>query len=193
MNREQLADILRAASMIVDDPQILVIGSQALLGSFDEDELPDAATTSMEVDLAYFDDPAEEKSDAVDGAIGEWSPFHETNGVYARDVSVSTVVLPLGWQDRLVRWSSLSTGRAEAVFLEPHDCVVSKLVAHRPKDLAFAAALLDRELISPTTLAARIETLPDSLDARMRSQLHAWLDAWSVTGVHTCGCGKARD
>ena len=56
MNREQLAHVLRAASGIVDDPEILVIGSQSLLASYDEDELPLAATTSMEVDLAYFDD-----------------------------------------------------------------------------------------------------------------------------------------
>ena len=52
MNREQLAHILRAASTIVDDPNILVIGSQSVLATFDEDELPDAATASMEVDLA---------------------------------------------------------------------------------------------------------------------------------------------
>jgi hypothetical protein len=80
VNREQLAHILRAASTIVDDPNILVIGSQSVLATFDEDELPDAATASMEVDLAYFDDPAEDKADAVDGAIGELSPFHEMNG-----------------------------------------------------------------------------------------------------------------
>ena len=61
MNREQLAHVLRAAASIVDDPNILVIGSQAVLGTFDEEELPDAATASMEVDLAYFDDPTEDK------------------------------------------------------------------------------------------------------------------------------------
>ncbi len=48
MNREQLAHVLRAASGIADDPDILVIGSQALLTSYDEDELPLAATTSMD-------------------------------------------------------------------------------------------------------------------------------------------------
>lgn len=55
MNREQLAHILRAASTIVDDPNILVIGSQSVLATIDEEELPDAATASMEVDLAHFD------------------------------------------------------------------------------------------------------------------------------------------
>lgn len=50
-------------------------------------ELPDEAMASMEVDLAYFDDPAEDKSDAVDGAIGELSPVHEMNAVHAQGVS----------------------------------------------------------------------------------------------------------
>ncbi|MGH3479261.1 MAG: DUF6036 family nucleotidyltransferase, partial [Nocardioidaceae bacterium] len=75
MNREQLAHVLRAASGIVDDPDILVIGSQSLLASYDEDELPLTATASMEVDLAYFDDPDDLKADTVDGAIGELSAF----------------------------------------------------------------------------------------------------------------------
>jgi len=115
VNREQLAHILRAASTIVDDPNILVIGSQSVLATFDEEELPDAATASMEVDLAYFDDPTEDKADAVDGAIGELSPFHEMNGVYAQGVSVRTAVLPEGWRGRVVPWSNQSTGRSGGV------------------------------------------------------------------------------
>lgn len=178
MNREQLAHILRAAASIVDDPFILVIGSQSVLGTFDEDELPDAATASMEVDLAYFDDPNEDKSDAVDGAIGELSPFHEMNGIYAQGVSVRTATLPLGWRDRVVPWSNRSTGGAQTVFLEPHDCVVSKLVAHREKDLVFAAAMLQADLIDPEILDERINLLPTSLDPRVQERLHSWLKAW---------------
>jgi len=142
VNREQLAHILRAASTVVDDPNILVIGSQSVLATFDEEELPDGATASMEVNLSYFDDPIEEKADAVDGAIGELSPFHEMNGVYAQGVGVRAAVLPEGRRGGVVPWSNQSTGRALAVFLEPHDCVVSKLVAYREKDFAFAAAML---------------------------------------------------
>ena len=122
MNREQLAHILRAASTIVDDPNILVIGSQSVLATFDEEELPDAATASMEVDLAYFDDPTEDKADAVDGAIGELSPFHEMNGVYAQGVRVRTAVLPEGWRGRVVPWSNQFTGRVLAAFLEVRGC-----------------------------------------------------------------------
>lgn len=43
MTREQLAHVLRAASRIAEDPDVLVIGSQSILGTYAEDELPQAA------------------------------------------------------------------------------------------------------------------------------------------------------
>lgn len=175
MNRGQLAHVLRAASNIVDDPNILVIGSQALLASFDEERLPDAATASMEVDLAYLDDPEEEKADAIDGAIGEWSMFHETFGFYAQGVSVATAVLPDGWRNRLVHWASRATGSARAAFLEPHDCVISKLVAHRAKDLAFADALIRAGLVDAAVLLERTRQLPVGMDPRLVRSLEDWL------------------
>jgi hypothetical protein len=103
--------------------------------------------------LRILTTPQRTKADAVDGAIGELSPFHEMNGVYAQGVSVRTAVLPEGWRGRVVPWSNQSTGRALAAFLEPHDCVVSKLVAYREKDFAFAAAMLESGLVDPTILA----------------------------------------
>ncbi|MET0415223.1 MAG: hypothetical protein ABW022_04275, partial [Actinoplanes sp.] len=42
---------------------------------------------------------------------------------------------------------------------EPHDCVVSKLVAGREKDLAFADALIRAGLINPALVAERVETV----------------------------------
>lgn len=70
MRREQLEHVLRAASTIVGERDVLVIGSQAVLGAIPEEDLPVEATTSIEADLAFFDDPADEKADQVDGAIG---------------------------------------------------------------------------------------------------------------------------
>ena len=69
MTREKLEHILRVASAIAREPDVLVIGSQSVLGSFAEGELPQEATSSMEADIAFFDDPADAKADQVDGAI----------------------------------------------------------------------------------------------------------------------------
>lgn len=179
MNREQLEHVLRAASQIAADPDVVVIGSQSILGTIDEERLPREATASMEVDVAFFDDPDNHKSDQVDGAIGELSPFHEMNGYYAQGVSVSTATLPEGWRDRLVLVESQSTHPGRGYALEPHDCVVSKLVAGREKDHAFANALIEADLIDPATIAARIETL--DVDPRVMRRLKRWIGMYAST------------
>jgi hypothetical protein len=173
MRREQLEHVLRAASQIADDPEVLVIGSQSVLGAIPEDRLPAAATASIEVDVAFFDDPDDRKADQVDGAIGELSAFHETFGYYAQGVSISTAVLPVGWRDRLVPVQTASTSPGRGLLLDPHDCVVSKLVAGREKDYVFAAALIEVRLVDPAVIAERIETV--EVSAALRQRLRNWI------------------
>jgi hypothetical protein len=129
MRRDQLEHILRAAADVAGSPDVVVIGSQAILGSFDETQLPDAAVASIEADIAFLDDPAGERSDTVTGAIGELSQFHETFGVYAEGVSVTTATLPMGWRDRVVLLDTPNTQPGRGICLEPHDLAASKLVA----------------------------------------------------------------
>jgi hypothetical protein len=167
VNREQLEHILRAASAIAREPDVLVIGSQSVLGSFAEGELPQEATSSMEADIAFFDDPADAK------AIGELSMFHETFGYYAQGVSVTTAVLPEGWRDRVVEFATPGTAPGRGLCLDPHDCVISKLVAGREKDLSFAAALVRERLIYPDLLASRIETV--DADPRVIAKVQSWI------------------
>lgn len=80
MKREQLEHILRAASQIAGDPDVLVLGSQSIVGTFAEDELPDRAHASIEADVTFFDDYENDKSDVVDMHLGEDSQFHATFG-----------------------------------------------------------------------------------------------------------------
>jgi hypothetical protein len=173
VNREQLEHVLRAASQTAGDRDVLVIGSQSILGAFPDGQLPPPATASMEVDVAFFEDPEDRKADQVDGAIGELSPFHETFGYYAQGVSVSTAVLPQGWRDRLIRVDTANSAPGRGHLLEPHDCVVSKLVAGREKDHAFADALIRSRLIDPQVIATRIETVDVPLAVRLR--LRNWV------------------
>jgi len=96
MTRDQLKHLLRAASRIAGERDVIVIGSQAILGSVNDRALPDEAIGSIEADVCFGDDPLNVKSDMVDGAIGELSPFHGTFGVYAQGVSIETAVLSPG-------------------------------------------------------------------------------------------------
>ncbi|MDN5763982.1 MAG: hypothetical protein L0H41_16915 [Microlunatus sp.] len=176
MNREQLAHLLRASAHIAGDPNILVIGSQAILGSFDEDDLPAPATASREVDVAFLNDPGGQKADQVDGAIGELSPFDEQFGYYAQGVEVSTAVLPTGWEDRVITWQSQSARPAQALFLEPHDLAMAKLAAFRDKDRAFVTALLDATLLAADTLFNRLADLP--VPRRTHDRIAGFLRPW---------------
>lgn len=178
MNRDQLAHVLRAACQIVGDPRILVIGSQAILGTFDEDLLPAPATASREVDIAFLDDPAGTKADRVDAAIGELSPFDEQFGYYAQGVEVRTAVLPVGWQERLRSWANHSTGDADAFFLDVHDLALAKLSAYREKDRAFVAALLDAGLLDIDVLVRRAQDLP--VEPISLTRISGFLGPWAT-------------
>ncbi|MGZ4151188.1 MAG: DUF6036 family nucleotidyltransferase [Actinomycetota bacterium] len=175
MKRSQLAHILRAACVITDDPDMLVIGSQAILASYDVDSLPPTATLSIEADLAFFDDADEKKSDKIDGPIGEESLFHESNGYYGQGVSISTTVLPAGWKERLVPFRDDEAGDSRAVCLDPYDLVVSKLVAGREKDFDFSMELIKAGLIDVAVLSARTDLLPGPQAVKQRVQ--RWISA----------------
>jgi hypothetical protein len=177
MHREHLAHLLRTASRIVEQRDLLVIGSQSVLGTWDETDLPDAAVLSMEADLAAFDDPDGQLADRISGAIGELSSFDQAFGYHADGVGVETAVLPDGWRGRLVVFDPPDAEPGRGLCLEPHDCVVSKLVAGRPKDMAFADALVSAGLVSPGVLDDRIELLDDRVRPADRGRVRAWAQA----------------
>jgi hypothetical protein len=150
MRRVELEHAIRAATEIVKEDAIIVIGSQAILGSFSEDELPARATQSIEVDIALMnDDDAESLATRLDGALGKWSAFHSTHGYYVQGVGRDTAVLPAEWEDRLVPISGPNTNGRTGLCLDPHDLCLAKLFAHREKDLAFVGALINAGLVDP--------------------------------------------
>ena len=59
--------------------------------------------------------------------------------------------------------------------LEPHDCVVSKLVASRDKDRAFAAALIRAGFVDSATLEDRVAQLPATVSVARRPAISEWL------------------
>jgi hypothetical protein len=78
MRRDQLEHAIRTACQIIGRPEVIVVGSQAILGTFREDELPDRATMSGEVDILPIADSNEETkqlANDIEGVAGEFSPF----------------------------------------------------------------------------------------------------------------------
>ncbi len=155
MKRHELEHLIRAAGAITGADEIIVIGSQAILGA--RPDSPEALLRSCEADLFTFRDPKD--ADLIDGSIGEGSPFHETFGYYAQGVWLDTATLPTGWQERLITICNDNTRHVTARCLEPHDLAVSKLVAGRDKDREFIAAMCRHDMIQDEIIIGRIAQL----------------------------------
>jgi hypothetical protein len=76
LNRLQLEHAIRAASTIAGDTEIVVIGSQAILGRYPQ--APAELLVSSDVDVYPRNYP--ERADLIDGSIGELSPFEAQRG-----------------------------------------------------------------------------------------------------------------
>ncbi|QTV80576.1 DUF6036 family nucleotidyltransferase [Microbacterium sp. NIBRBAC000506063] len=168
MRREQLEHAIRTACQIIGSAEVIVIGSQAILGSFDEGELPAAATMSMEIDIlpiAESHDEVSRLADLIEGVAGEFSPFEQLHGFSIDGVDLDTAVLPVGWRDRLIRVQNANTAApaGKPVFtgwcLERHDLCVAKLCAFREKDQNFVLALASAGLISTEIIVERLGTI----------------------------------
>ena len=153
MKRSELEHLIRAAGSIADEAEIVVIGSQSILGQFPNAPLP--LLVSAEADLFPLHRP--DLADLIDGSIGEGSPFHELYGYYAQGVGERTAVLPKGWRDRLVRIENLNTRGVAGLCLEVHDLAISKHVAGREKDLQFTRELARHGMTDSKKLLARLK------------------------------------
>ena len=98
MTRAQLEHVIRAAGMIADVEDLVVIGSQTIFGEFPN--APAELLVSTEADLFPRRHP--ERSDLIDSTIGEGSPFQRSFGYYAHGVDETSAILPEGWRDRLI-------------------------------------------------------------------------------------------
>lgn len=169
MRRTQLEHAIRTACQIIQQPEVIVVGSQAILGTYDESQLPAAATMSIEVDILPIADSNDETArfaDLIEGVAGELSPFEELHGFSIDGVDLQTSVLPDGWRDRLVKVQNANTAapEGEPLFtgwcLDKEDLCVAKLAAFREKDRNFVAALLKADLVDADLIAERLSTVP---------------------------------
>ena len=162
MTRAALEHIIRAAGAIADTQDVVVIGSQAVLGQFPD--APGELLISNEADVYPRGDPA--RSDLIDGSIGEGSPFERAFGYYAHGVDESTAILPDGWRERLVLIANDNTRMVRGWCLEVHDLAIAKYAAGRDKDLDFTSALARHGMVSREQLHKRLEASP--VDLRLR-------------------------
>ncbi|MFP3756266.1 DUF6036 family nucleotidyltransferase [Cupriavidus sp. SIMBA_020] len=130
MKREDLEHIIRASGVITDEYEFVIVGSQSLLGGHPYP--PEVFTALAEADIYPLHAP--EKADDIDGAIGEGSQFHESNGYYAQGVGPDTAILPDGWLRRVDKIQNDGTNSRIGYCLSAIDLFMAKVVANRDRD-----------------------------------------------------------
>lgn len=186
MRRDQLEHAIRAACQIAGLTEVIIVGSQAILGTYTEDELPFSATRSVEVDVLPIADDADDAdeidrlADEIEGAAGEFSPFAHVHGFSIDGVDLRTSALPDGWRDRLVKVQNQNTAApsGELQFigwcLDKEDLCVAKLCALREKDQNFVDALITGGLVDTQVIATRLATVPER-HGRAAERAVTWL------------------
>jgi hypothetical protein len=168
MRRADLEHVIRAAAAVAENEEIVVIGSQAILGRLPE--APDALLWSQKADVYPRHHP--ERAEAIDGALGDGSQFHAAFGYYAHGVGPETAKAPAGWEQRLVpvrvprgpRDETLVTGWC----MEPHDVVLAKCAAGRERDWEFAREAIRHGVVALDELLRRVGDLPLAQRERAR-------------------------
>ena len=91
MRRDQLEHAIRTACQIIQADEVIVVGSQSILGTYREDELPAAATMSIEVDVLPIAADNEQTAHLADlieaGAVQQESWSTQGRGTTLSDVS----------------------------------------------------------------------------------------------------------
>lgn len=174
MTRQQLEHAIRAACDVADDTELIVFGSQAILG--EHPDAPPELRASIEVDVQPVNRP--ERVDEIDVMLGELSQFHQTHGFYVHGVLLETAKLPAGWETRTVPvtdpyWTRGNVGRC----LESHDLAASKLFAYREKDRDFVRVVLAERLVESEILIRRIQALP--VEREQKARLTRWVEVTS--------------
>lgn len=183
MRRAQLEHAIRTACQIIGQPEVIIVGSQSILGSIGEDILPSVTTLSREIDVLPIADTNEktaELADVIEGVAGEFSPFEDMHGFSIDGVDLETSALPDGWRERLVKVQNDNTAApgGEPVFtgwcLDKEDLCVAKLCAFREKDRDFVLALVHARLVDPDVIVGRLSDVPEHFRA-MADQAIGWL------------------
>lgn len=160
MDREAFEHVIAAAASALGEDEFVVIGSQAILGSFPD--APEPLLRSMEVDMFPRADPS--RAIEIDASLGDGSRFQQAFGYYAHGVGPETAKPPKGWESRLVRVEIPprvgSEARPIARCLEPHDLVLAKCAAGRERDWQFAADAVAAGLVRIGLLVERARELP---------------------------------
>jgi hypothetical protein len=175
MRREDFDALIEAVASTAEVTQVIVVGSQSILASIDESELPRQVTLSPEIDVVIAEHP---RAGAVRRLLGPGSLLDSQRGVYVDVVSEATPQLPTRWRARAIEHHPAAMPWVVAVCPEVHDLALAKIGAgRRDKDLAYVEALLAcaPPLLDLDVLEARLPEMSGVIPVDEIDRVRAWL------------------
>lgn len=154
MRKQNLFDLTFEVRKITVEPPIIV-GSQAIFAVTDFP--PEIVRKSVECDFLLLQQMAQLRPDITEN-LGIFSDYQQQTGFYADVLGLATVVLPSGWEKRLVGLKT-EDGEILAFCVEIHDVAVSKLMAGREKDFEFLQTAFQAEYLQIETFLERAQTI----------------------------------
>jgi hypothetical protein len=136
----------------------IIVGSQAIFALTDFP--PEIVRKSVECDFLLLRKLAELRPNLTE-RIGIFSEYQQQKGFYADILGLATVVLPEGWENRLVELKN-EGGEVIAFCVEIHDVAVSKLLAGREKDFDFLKVAIQNGYLQTEVFLERAETILQS-------------------------------
>jgi len=165
MNRQEFEHVIRACGAATSCKELLIVGSQAILGSVPDS--PREPRVSLELDVSPIPF-SEEVVAIIDGNIGELSQFHKNFHIYAHGVGPDTATVPEDYRTRLV---TVTVGGVSAHCVSPADLAYSKLAAGREKDMEFVAGLLHHKIVRQVELQRLIAASRPEFKTTMKERL----------------------
>ena len=171
MRKQNLFKLTAEVRKITKDLPVIV-GSQAIFAITDFP--PEIVRKSIECDYLLLKDFAEKRPNLTE-QLGVFSDYQKETGTYADILGLATVVLPYGWEKRLVKLQD-ENDETIAFCAEIHDVAVSKLMAGREKDFEFLQTAFQSDYLEIETFIERIKLILDSpsaeaLNSRMKKMI----------------------
>lgn len=161
MQKSYLFDLISVVRGVLDENELpVIVGSQSIFAQTEDP--PRVVRESRECDFLLFGGKSVER-DRINSDYGVFSPFADEKGYYADALGLASVVLPTGWEDRLIPFQD-SEGKIVARCLDRYDLAASKIAAGRPKDIEFLADAFESGLLSVDDFLGRASLVKDKLE-----------------------------
>lgn len=154
MTLEDLEFILTRASKISNHRRFVIAGSLSAIGAVVVP--PKEMVMSRDLDFYPQLDPNRGFIE-IASELGEGTNFHKEHGFYADPITPKLLALPTGWESRIAQISL--QGGVVAMFLDPNDVAIGKMMRGDDNDLRWVHAGLQEGILSMAIILEREQTV----------------------------------